>query len=442
LNITVVGTGYVGLTTAVCFASNGHQIRCVDIDESKIEKISSGISPIFEEGMDSLLKKVVQSGKLTATIDLKNAILNSNISFICVGTPAGKDGDIDLSQVRTVSASIGKYLKGYRGRHVVVVKSTVLPGTAEEVVIPELEENSGLKVIDDFGVCVNPEFLREGQAISDFLDPKNTGIVIGESDNESGDVLAELYSGFNGSVLRTFLRTAEMIKYARNAYLAKDVSFANEIANICSKFSIDYLDVKEGLEMDSRIGKGGFLSAGLGYGGSCFKKDVSAIIRKAESQGFEPSLLKITEEVNERQPSVVLALAKKALGNLNGKKIAVLGLAFKDGTDDVRESRSIKVIELLLTKKVSVVVFDPKAMANAKKILGENVEYAETAKKALDDCDACIITTEWPEFGNPNLYSKKKDLIIIDGRRILDYQLLSSSIIYYGVGYLIQNHRN
>tara|TARA_B100000315_G_scaffold233639_1_gene246910 strand:- start:958 stop:2286 length:1329 start_codon:yes stop_codon:yes gene_type:complete len=442
VRIAVVGTGYVGLTTAVCFAFLDHKVRCVDIDESKIEKINNGVSPIFEEGMDSRLKEVVGSGQLVASTDLEKAVMDSDLSFVCVGTPALDDGSIDLSQIRAVSVSIGKALKNFTGRHIVVIKSTVLPGTSEEVVIPELEGNSGLKVVEDFGVCVNPEFLREGQAISDFFDPKNTGIVIGESDNESGGVLAELYSGFNGSILRTFLRTAEMIKYARNAYLAKDVSFANEIANICSKFSIDYLDVKAGLEMDSRIGKGGFLSAGLGYGGSCFKKDVSAIIRKAESQGFEPSLLKITEEVNERQPSVVLALAKKALGNLNGKKIAVLGLAFKDGTDDVRESRSIKVIELLLTKKVSVVVFDPKAMANAKKILGENVEYAETAKKALDDCDACIITTEWPEFGNPNLYSKKKDLIIIDGRRILDYQLLSSSIIYYGVGYLIQNHRN
>ncbi len=442
MRIAVVGTGYVGLTTAVCFAFLDHKVRCVDIDESKIEKINNGVSPIFEEGMDSRLKEVVGSGQLVASTDLEKAVMDSDLSFVCVGTPALDDGSIDLSQIRAVSVSIGKALKNFTGRHIVVIKSTVLPGTSEEVVIPELEGNSGLKVVEDFGVCVNPEFLREGQAISDFFDPKNTGIVIGESDNESGGVLAELYSGFNGSILRTFLRTAEMIKYARNAYLAKDVSFANEIANICSKFSIDYLDVKAGLEMDSRIGKGGFLSAGLGYGGSCFKKDVSAIIRKAESQGFEPSLLKITEEVNERQPSVVLALAKKALGNLNGKKIAVLGLAFKDGTDDVRESRSIKVIELLLTKKVSVVVFDPKAMANAKKILGENVEYAETAKKALDDCDACIITTEWPEFGNPNLYSKKKDLIIIDGRRILDYQLLSSSIIYYGVGYLIQNHRN
>lgn len=440
MKITVVGTGYVGLTTAVCFASRGHHVRCVDIIESKINMINRGISPIFEEGMDSLLKEVIQSGKLKATQDLENSVLNSDISFICVGTPSKKDGSIDLSQIRNVSKSIGKYLKKYSGRHVVVVKSTVLPGTAEEVVIPELEENSGLKYVDEFGVCVNPEFLREGQAISDFLDPQNTGIVIGESDKISGNLLGKLYIDFSGSVLHTYLRTAEMIKYARNAYLAKDISFANEIANVCSAFSIDYNGVKKGMEMDSRIGKDGFLSAGLGYGGSCFKKDVSAIISKAESHGIIPKLLKVTEEVNEQQPFVIINIAEKALGNLNGLKITVLGLAFKEGTDDVRESRSMKVIDLFLSKKAKVTVFDPKAIINAKKILGKNVEYAKTAQKAVNDCDACVITTEWPNFGNPKLYSKQKKMIVIDGRRILDYTLLPSSIKYFGVGYPIPNN--
>ena len=435
MRVAVVGTGYVGLTTAVCFASRGHQIKCVDIDESKIGKINSGVSPIFEEGMDSLLKEVVESGRLTASSDLGNAVLDSDLSFICVGTPALEDGSIDLSQVRDVSVSIGKTLKNHDRRYVVVIKSTVLPGTSESVVIPELEENSGLKVAKGFGVCVNPEFLREGQAISDFLDPKNTGIVIGESDAESGDKLAELYSGFDGQILRTFLRAAEMIKYARNSYLAKDVSFANEIANVCSAFSIDYLDVKKGMEMDSRIGEGRFLSAGLGYGGSCFKKDVLAFIMKAKHQGIEPTFMKATEEVNERQPSIVLNIAQRALGNLNGKKIVVLGLAFKEGTDDVRESRAIKIIDLLLSAKARVVVFDPKAMDNAKNIFGGQVNYAENAEDALQNCDACVIATEWPEFRKPDLYSSIDGLIVIDGRRMLDYSLLPSSIRYYGVGY-------
>ena len=439
MRVVVAGTGYVGLTTAVCFASHGHQVRCTDIDESKIEMINMGVPPIFEEGMNSLLKEVVESGQLTASTDLEKAVVSSDISFICVGTPNLEDGGIDLSQIRTVSASIGKALSNYDGRHVVVVKSTVLPGTSEETILPELEKNSGLKSVKDFGLCVNPEFLREGQAISDFLDPKNTGIVVGESDTESGDVLVKLYAGFNGSVLRTFLRTAEMIKYARNAYLAKDVSFANEIANICSTFSIDYLDVKKGMEMDSRIGEGRFLSAGVGYGGSCFKKDVSALIHRAESQGIEPNLLKEIEAVNEKQPTVILELAKKALGNLKGKKIAVLGLAFKEKTDDVRESKAIKIIDLFLTNKAQVVVFDPKAMDNAKKIFGVDVDYAENAENALKNCDACVVATEWPEFGNLKLFSNKEDLIIIDGRRILDWKLLPENIRYYGIGFPILN---
>ncbi len=434
MQIAIVGSGYVGLTTAVCFASRGHQVKCVDIDKYKIEKINSGVSPIFEEGMDSLLKEVVESGRLIASTDLEQAVLDSNLSFICVGTPALEDGGIDLSQVRAVSVSIGKALKNNNERHVVVVKSTVLPGTSEEVVIPKLEAYSSLRIGNGFGVCVNPEFLREGQAISDFLDPENTGIVIGESDNLSGEMLLKLYSGFSGPVLRTSLRTAEMIKYSRNAYLAKDVSFANEVANICSTFSIDYLDVKKGMEMDSRIGNAGFLSAGLGYGGSCFKKDVSALIAKAESHGISPKLLKVAEEVNERQPSVVLNITKKSLGTLIGKKIAVLGLAFKDGTDDIRESSAVKITQLLFESEAKVIVYDPKAMYNAKKILGEKVDYAETAEEALNDCDACIIATEWKEFRNIDLYSKKK-IVLIDGRRIVNHKLLPVNVRYFGVGF-------
>jgi len=435
VRVAVVGTGYVGLTTAICFASNGHQVKCVDIIESKIEMINRGVSPIFEKDIDSLLKEVVESGRLIASTDLGQAVLDSDLSFVCVGTPTLENGGIDLSQIRSVSSSIGTALKNYVGKHIVVVKSTVLPGTSEEVVIPELEVRSGLKVVEGFGVCVNPEFLREGQAISDFLYPENTGIVIGESDFISGEMLMKLYSGFNGQVLRTSLRTAEMIKYARNAYLAKDVSFANEIANICSAFSIDYLDVKKGIEMDSRIGDKGFLSAGLGYGGSCFKKDVSALITKAEIHGINPMLLKVTEEVNERQPSIILNIAKKALGSLNGKVIAVLGLSFKEGTDDIRESRAMNIIELLLAANAKVVVYDPKSMNNVKKKLRGKVDYAETVEKALNDCNACIISTEWPEFGNPDLFSKKKELIVIDGRRILNSKSVPNYVKYYGVGY-------
>lgn len=438
MDITVVGTGYVGLTTAVCFASKGHRVRCVDIDEAKIENICRGVPPIFEVGMDSLLMDTVRSGRLTASTDLYGSVVVSDMSFICVGTPYGEDGRIDLSQVRSASLSIGGALKNCRGRRVVVVKSTVLPGTAEEVVIPSLEESSGLEVSRDFGVCVNPEFLREGQAISDFLEPRNTGIVIGESDRESGDVLATLYEGFDGKVLRTGLRTAEMIKYARNAYLAKDISFANEVANVCSAFSIDYLEVRKGMEMDSRIGEGRFLSAGLGYGGSCFKKDVTALIRRAEEKGVEPRLLKAAEEVNEMQPMVAVKIVESVLGDLAGKKITVLGVAFKDGTDDVRESRALKIVGLLLEAGCRVTVYDPEAMDNARRVLGGSVSYAGSAEESLGDCDACVVATEWSQFRNPDLYSRK-GLVVVDGRRLVDPKMLPSGVKYYGVGYPAPN---
>jgi len=417
LNITVVGTGYVGLTTAVCFASKGHRVRCVDIDEAKVEKINRGVSPIFEEGMDYLLKKVVQSGLLSASTSLEESVSASDLSFICVGTPYGEDGSIDLSQVSRAAVSVGLALKRCAGRrHVVVVKSTVLPGTAEKVVIPGLEM-SGAKLSLDFGVCVNPEFLREGQAIMDFLNPKDTGIVIGESDRVSGDVVASLYSGFPGTVMVTGLREAEMIKYARNAYLAKDVSFANEVANICSAFSIDYLGVRRGMELDSRIGVGRFLTAGLGYGGSCFKKDVTALIRRAKSFGVETRLLNATEEVNDEQPSVVYRLVERALGDLRGRRVTVLGLAFKEGTDDVRESRALKIVDLLVKAGCRVTVYDPKAMDNAKSVLSGRVSYAGSVEDSLNECDVCVVATEWPEFRKP------------------DPKMLPSGVKYYGVGY-------
>lgn len=432
-----MGTGYVGLATAVCFAAKGHRVRCVDIDESKIEKINKGVSPIFEEGMDQLLRESVEEGRLSASANLEDSVVNSDCTFICVGTPYKDDGSIDLSFVKSASISIGRALKRVKGRHTVVVKSTVLPGTTEEVVIPRLEENSGLRASRNFGICMNPEFLREGQAISDLLNPSKTGIIIGEADPKSGDTLVKLYGGFEGKILRTNLRTAEMIKYARNAYLAKDISFSNEIANICSAFSIDYLGVKKGLEMDSRIGEGRFLAAGIGYGGSCFKKDVTALIKKAESVGIKPQLLKTTEFVNEMQPAVAVMLVKRALSRLASRKIAVLGVAFKEGTDDIRESRALKLVELLIKEKAKVVLYDPKATDNARKVLGEKVEFATTAKEALTDCCACIVATEWAEFRNPDLY-KRKGLIVVDGRRIVDPKRLPANVQYYGIGFARQ----
>lgn len=432
MNITIVGAGYVGLTVAVCFAHKGHNVICADINEAIVEKINRGISPIYEEGLDPLLKTAVNTGQLRATTDVKTAVKNSEVTLVCVPTPSTDDGKIDLSLIKGATKVIGSALNGTGKRPIVVVKSTVLPGTTENVVVPIIEKESGMKLKDGFGVCVNPEFLREGQAIEDCLQPKNTGIIIGESDKTSGDLLAKLYAGFDAEILRTDLRTAEMIKYSRNAYLAKDISFANEVANICSALSIDYLNVKKGLEMDNRIGKGRFLTAGLGYGGSCFKKDVTALINKAQEIHVEAKLLETTELVNETQPQVAVNLLTGSLSKLDGKRIAVLGLAFKGGTDDIRESRAIKLIKLLLNEGAKVTAYDPKAMEKAKRTLGDSVEFKDSIKEALSGCDACVVATEWPQFSDAEIY--RNTPLVVDGRRIVDKEKLQPSTKYLAIG--------
>jgi UDPglucose 6-dehydrogenase len=434
VDISVVGTGYVGLTSAACLAHRGHRVYAVGIDEESIKRINSGIPTIYEEGLDEILRAATSGGRLVATTDFRNSIAESAVVFICVGTPGREDGSIDLSQLKAASREVGRSVTEKEDYCVIVVKSTVVPGTTDEVVIPIIEESSGKKAGCDFGVCVNPEFLREGSAIKDFLSPKDQGIVIGELDKKSGDVLCRLYEDFAAEILRTTLRTAEMIKYARNAYLAKDVSFANEIANLCQKLSVDYLNVKKGMEMDSRIGKGRFLNAGLGFGGSCFPKDVKAIIAKAREVDADMRMLEATLAVNESQPLVMISMLNQIFGDLREKKIAVLGLAFKPGTDDMRESRSIPLINELLRRGACVHAFDPEAMSRAKEILGDNVFYAERVEDALRDADACLIVTEWPLFSDPKLYSSLKCKIVIDGRRALDPKILPPSLVYRCIG--------
>jgi UDPglucose 6-dehydrogenase len=436
MRIAIVGgTGYTGLTTAVCLASKGHSTFCVGRSEEKIEKLTRGFPIIYEEGLEEMLKDVLASGKLKPTTDIKQAILNSEVSFICVGTPNKADGSIDLSQIQGASEEVGRALRKKDDYHVVALRSTVVPGTTEEVVTPTLEKFSGRNVGTDFGVCMNPEFLREGQAIKDFLYPKNIGIVIGEFDEKSGDALFELYKVFDAEIMRTNIRTAEMIKYARNSYLAKDVSFANEIANICQKSGADYLAVRKGMEMDARIGHGRFLEAGPGFGGSCFPKDVRALVAKAVQLGVEPKLLKATLEVNGLQPYKLLELAKETVGELKGKRIAVLGLAFKAGTDDMREAVSIPVVNALLNEGTEVCAYDPQALDNSRKFFANKIAYAKNAKEALDNADACLIVTEWPEFANGELYNHMRQKVIVDGRRVLNPRDLSSGFVYHAIGF-------
>jgi UDPglucose 6-dehydrogenase len=414
MKISIIGTGYVGTVSAACFAELGHEVICVDVDRSKIDRINAGIPPIYEEGLQELLKK--HAGKrLSATSDYDFAVMNSDVSFICVGTPSDSDGNIDLGIIKAASASLGDSLRAKKGYHVIVVKSTVVPETTEKIVLPIIERHSG-KHEGDFGIVMNPEFLREGKAVHDFMHPDK--IVVGSLDKKSGDIVASLYNGLDCEVTRTNPRTAEMIKYANNSFLATKISFANEVGNICKELGIDTYEVMSAVGKDFRIGKY-FLNAGAGFGGSCFPKDVKALIGKAKEIGYEPILLKSVITVNERQPVRMVQLLKNKLGSLRGRKIAVLGLAFKNDTDDIRESRSIPVIKELLDNGADVSAYDPMANGNMKKLFG-SVRYHSSAEDALSGADACLIMTEWDEFKSLDReFNIMTNRLIIDGRHML-----------------------
>jgi len=419
MNISIIGTGYVGLVTGVCFASLGNKVICVDVDEKKIEMINKGMPPIYEEGLEQLL--VENKNRIEATMDYRFAIQNSEITFICVGTPSKNDGGIDLSFVEEAAEEIGKQLKEKNSWHLVVVKSTVLPGTTRDVVLPLLEQCSGKKAGKGFGVAVNPEFLREGVAVKDFLEPDR--IVIGYYDDKSRIVLRELYSGFSCPIVETSLSAAEMIKYASNAFLATKISFINEIGNMCKRLGIDTYEVADGIGLDKRIGRA-FLDSGIGWGGSCFPKDLDALVSWAKKIGEEHRIINSVVEVNKKQPLKLLEILKKHVPKLRGKTIGVLGLAFKPDTDDVRESRAIPIVKQLLKEGAIVKAYDPKAMKNFKKLFSE-VEYCSSAEEVLDG-DAVLILTKWDEFRKLD-YSGK---IVIDGRRLEEAK---NARVYEGV---------
>ena len=407
MKISIIGCGYVGAVTGACFAALGHDIVFVELDSDKIAAINAGRAPIYEPGLDELLQK--HSSGITATDDLADAVCHTEVTFICVGTPSRQDGSIDLTYVRSAAAEIGRILKEKRDYQTVIVKSTVLPGTAEGVVLPILEAESGKRGFLDFGLASNPEFLREGSALADFFMPDR--IVIGASDDRSRCLLEELYSPIDCPKMITAIPVAEMIKYVSNAFLATKISFANEIGNICKQMGIDTAEVFRGVGMDHRINPA-FFQSGIGFGGSCFPKDVRALIAKAEEVGVEPKILKDVIEVNEEQPLKLLELLTVHVPDLDRKTIGLLGLAFKPNTDDVRESRAIPIVETLLRKGATVLAYDPMAMGNFRKIYPQ-INYVSTAADALA-ADAVLITTEWKEFEDLN-YSGKT---VIDGRRI------------------------
>ncbi|MBD3164869.1 nucleotide sugar dehydrogenase [Candidatus Woesearchaeota archaeon] len=431
MKIAVIGTGYVGLVAGTCLADLGNDIICVDIDKAKIEGLNKGIVPIYEPGLEEMLKRNRDEGRIKFTDDLKEAIEHSKAVFIAVGTPSGKNHEADLSAVKAVAESIGKYMKDYK---VIIDKSTVPVGTAD-IIRGIIKKNQEKKI--DFDVVSNPEFLREGEAIGDFTNPDR--IIVGTGSARARGILDEIYKGISRAdkpILFTDVKSAEMTKYASNAMLATRISFMNEIAQLCEKVGADVKMVAKGMGLDKRIGPR-FLQAGVGYGGSCFPKDVNALRETMKENGVAGMILDSVETVNYQQKRSLLPKIKQLVPVLRGRKIAVWGLAFKPKTDDMREAPSIVVISQLQAEGAKISAFDPEAESTARKLL-KDVEYTRTPYQALKDADALVIVTEWNEFRNLDR-KKIKGLMkhpnIVDGRNVYEpAQMRKAGFNYIGVG--------
>lgn len=436
MKIVVVGTGYVGLVTGTCFAEVGIDVVCVDIDQKKIEGLKNGIMPIYEPGLEEMVVKNYETKRLTFSTNLSEAIKGADVAFIAVGTPPGEDGSADLKYVLGVAREIGENMNSYG---VVVTKSTVPVGTAEKVdaTIKEALAIRGVNI--DYDVASNPEFLKEGAAIEDFLKPDR--IVVGVSSEKAKDIMSRLYKPFtlNGHpVIFMDIPSAEMTKYAANAMLATKISFMNDVANLCEIVGADVNLVRKGIGSDPRIGTK-FIYPGIGYGGSCFPKDVKALIKTAAQKGYNMRVLKAVEEVNEAQKEVMYNKVVAHFGNdLSGKTFGFWGLSFKPKTDDMREAPSVVIIEHLLAAGAKVKAFDPVAMEEAKHMVGNKIEYSTEQYDTLKGVDALILATEWPEFRFPNfehMAEIMKDKVIFDGRNIYDSsELKEKGFAYYGIG--------
>ncbi|MCF6178342.1 MAG: UDP-glucose/GDP-mannose dehydrogenase family protein [Geopsychrobacter sp.] len=442
MNLTVIGTGYVGLVTGTCFAEMGNNVVCVDVDKSKVADLKRGKLPIYEPGLDPLVLRNAEQERLRFTSSLAEGMAKTEIFFIAVGTPPGEDGSADLKYVQAVAREIGQLLQGYA---VIVDKSTVPVGTAELVRKTIQDELDKRAVEISFDVVSNPEFLKEGAAIEDFMKPDR--VVIGSDSDKARELMRQLYAPFNRNRERTLfmgVRDAEMTKYAANSMLATKISFINEIANLCGKLGVDVENVRKGIGSDSRIGMS-FIYPGCGYGGSCFPKDVQALIRMADEVDFEAGLLKAVEARNNRQKGWIAAQVKRRFGNdLSGKTFGLWGLAFKPGTDDMREAPATVLLEELLAAGARVLAYDPVAMETARKELPDAWFASDalvlTAHQydALQGVDAMLLVTEWKPFRNPDLDAMKrlmKQNVIIDGRNQYDPQLIrEAGFEYTGVG--------
>ena len=441
MKVCVIGAGYVGLVAGTCFAESGNDVICVDVNESRIEELKKGIIPIYEPGLKELVLRNSEEGRLTFTTDLASAVKASLINFIAVGTPPGEDGSADLQHVLDVAGTIGREMESFK---IIVDKSTVPVGTADKVRERVRDELDKRGVTIEFDVVSNPEFLKEGAAIDDFMKPDR--VVIGTDNVRTAEIMKELYSPFmrkSNRLITMDIRSAEMTKYAANAMLATKISFMNQIANLCERMGADVAAVREGIGSDSRIGHD-FLFPGVGYGGSCFPKDVKALVKSAEECNYDFILLKAVEAVNEQQKLLLpekiwVRLADRSLAKpLAGKTIGIWGLSFKPRTDDMREAPSLVIINRLLEMGAKVRAHDPEAIREAARIFGDRIVYSHNQYDILSGADALAIVTEWSEYRNPD-FAKIKDLLkqplIFDGRNLFEpHRMKAAGFEYYPIG--------
>ncbi len=427
MKVSVIGTGYVGLVTGTCLAETGNEVVCVDIDQAKVDKMKNGVVPIYEPHLDVLFERNINAGRLQFSTSLEEGLDHGDIVFLALPTPEDEDGSADLKYILGVADNIGKLLTEYK---VIVDKSTVPVGTSEKV-----REAIAKHTSIDFDVVSNPEFLREGFAVDDFLKPER--IVIGTESEKAINLMKKLYQPYVRSgnpIIVMDEKSAELTKYAANSFLATKITFMNEIANFCEKVGADVDKVRIGMGTDSRIGKR-FLFPGIGYGGSCFPKDVKALHKSGEDAGYKFKILDAVIETNATQKTILVPRIKNYFdNNLTGKKIAVWGLAFKPETDDIREAPALEIINELLNENVSITAFDPEAMPNVERKLGGKISFAKDMYSALENADALVICTEWSIFRTPNfekLKSMMKDAVVFDGRNLYDIEEVSKEVTHY-----------
>lgn len=425
--IAVVGTGYVGLVTGTCFAETGNQVICIDINEEKVQKMKNGVIPIYEPHLDVLFERNIAANRLQFTTSLADGIKDAEIIFLALPTPPGEDGSADLSYILNVADELGKIITDFK---VIVDKSTVPVGTADKV-HAAVKKNAKC----EFAVVSNPEFLREGFAVDDFMKPDR--VVIGCSDEKAQKIMESLYKPFvrqGNPIIFMDEKSAELTKYAANSFLATKITFMNEVANFCEKVGADVDKVRIGIGSDDRIGKR-FLFPGIGYGGSCFPKDVQALYKSGKEVGFEFEILKAVMQVNEDQKTILFPKIKNFFrGDLKGKKIALWGLAFKPDTDDIREAPALYMIDALVAEGASIAAYDPEAMPNVQNLIGDKITYTANEYEALENADALLICTEWGVFRNPDFDQMKlklKDAVIFDGRNLFDTDEMNLSGFYY-----------